>query len=100
MDLNPLHESHIRGVAVTFSVSAPNLDPAEVTAATRIEPDESARRGDSRRNRTGIQLAPEREGWWAISTRGKLASKDVREHFHYLHDRLLPHADALKQFAR
>jgi len=40
-------------VAVTFSVSAPDLDPAAVTAATGLEPDDAAYRWDERRNRAG-----------------------------------------------
>lgn len=100
MALNPLHEAHIRGVAVTFSVSAPDLDPDAVTAATGLQPDDSARRGDVRRNRAGTPLRPEAEGWWALGTRGKLESNDVREHFRYLRERLLLHAEALRDFAR
>ena len=97
--LNPLHEEHIRGVAVTFSVSARDLDPDAVTAATGLLPDHVARRGDIRTNRAGSTIDPEPEGWWSLSTRGKLASRDIREHFHYLHERLLPHAAALRAFA-
>ncbi|HEX5435805.1 MAG TPA: DUF4279 domain-containing protein [Gemmatimonadaceae bacterium] len=100
MALNPLHEAHIRSVAVTFSVAAPDLDPAAVTAATGLQPDSSARRGDERRNRAGTLLSPEREGWWALGTRGKLTSKDINDHFRYLHERLLPHASALQAFAQ
>ena len=100
MALNPLHESHIRGVTVTFSVSAPELDPDAVTAATGLAPDDAARRGDVRRNRKGTPLRPESQGWWAFGTQGKVASKDVRDHFHYLHERLLPHAETLRAFGR
>lgn len=99
MALNPLHEAHIRGVAVTFSVSARDLDPDAVTAATRLAADDAARRGDVRLNRAGVPRRPEPDGWWALETRGKVASKDVREHFRYLHERLLPHAEALRAFA-
>ncbi|HKV51250.1 MAG TPA: DUF4279 domain-containing protein [Gemmatimonadaceae bacterium] len=100
MGLNPLHEDHIRGVAVTFSVSAPDLDPDAVSAVTGLQPDDSARRGDVRRNRAGTPRRPEVEGWWALGTRGKLATKDVREHFRYLHERLLPHAETFREFGR
>lgn len=99
LGLDPLHAGHIREVAVTFSVSAPDLDPDAVTAATGLQPDRQARRGDERRNRAGKLLQPEKEGWWALGTRGKLDSRDVREHFHYLLARLLPHAGALRAFA-
>ena len=53
-----------------------------------------------RSNRAGQLLRPEQEGWWALGTRGKLESKDVREHFHYLLAFLLPHAGALRDFAQ
>ena len=99
MVLNPHHEAHIRGVAVTFSVSAPDLDPDAVTVATGLQPDRQARRGDERRNRAGKLLGFEQEGWWALGTRGKLDSKDVRVHFHYLHAQLLPHAALIRAFA-
>ena len=98
--MNPLHESHIRGVAVTFSVSAPDLDPDEATAATRLQPDSQSCRGDERRNRAGRLLRPEPEKSLTLGTRGKIDSKDVRVHFHYLHARLLPHAAALRTFAQ
>ena len=100
MTLNPLHEEHIRGVAVTFSVASPDLDPAAVTAATGLEPDDAAYRGGERRNKAGALLNPASEGRWVLGTRGKVASRDIRDHFHYLHERLLPHATALKTFAR
>jgi len=45
-------------------------------------------------------LSPATEGRWVLGTRGKVASRDIRDHFHYLNDRLLPHAAALKMFAR
>src|SRR5882672_4187740 len=99
MALNPLYEAHIVEVAVTYSVAAPDLDPDVVSAATGLRPDESARRGDARTNRAGTPLVPEREGWWALGTRGKLGSKDVRDHLRYLHERLLPHAEGLRAFA-
>src|SRR6185437_748964 len=100
MTLNPLHEEHIRGVAVTFSVSAPDLDPAAVSAATGLHPDDTAYAGGERRNKAGALLGPATEGRWVLGTRGKVPSKDIRDHFHYLHERLLPHAAALKTFAR
>jgi hypothetical protein len=97
--LNPYHEAHIREVAVRFTVSAPDLDPDAVTAVTRLLPDSQARRGDERRNWGGLLLQPEREGRWRLGTRGKLDSKDVRAHFRWLHERLLPHAAALQALA-
>jgi hypothetical protein len=99
MALSTLHESHIRGVAVRFSVSAPDLDPAVVTAAIGIVPHVSALRGDERRNKSGAILNPEPEGIWALETRGRLDSKDINEHFHYLHERLQPHAETLRRLS-
>ena len=54
---------------------------------------------DERRNHAGTVLSPEVEGWWALSTRGRVTSKDVREHLRYLHERLLPRADVFRAFA-
>jgi hypothetical protein len=84
---------------VTFSVFAPDLDPDAVSAVTGLKPDYSARRGDFRWNRAGMPLRPHGEGRWSLGTRGKLETKDVREHFRYLHERLLPHAKAFRDFA-
>src|SRR5688572_4373510 len=100
MHLNPSYEATIKSVVVTFFVSAPDLDPRDVSAAVGIAATSSARRGDERRNALGDLLRPEHEGWWALSTRGRLESKDIDEHFRDLLGRLLPHRDAFLAFAR
>ncbi len=100
MGLNPSYEATIKSVAVTFSVSAADLDPAAVSAALGVTPTRSARRGDERRNLRGALLRPEQEGWWALSTRGRVDSKDIDDHFRDLLELLLPHRESLLAFSR
>lgn len=97
--LNPSHAGHIREVAVSFCVTAPDLDPDSLSTLTGLQSDRQARRGDERRNYGGQLLAPEPSGWWLLSTRGRLDSKDIRVHMHFLLDQLLPHAETFRSQA-
>lgn len=97
--LNPSYESTIVSVAVTFSVSAPDLDPQSISEATGIAPTATARRGDERRNVRGQLLTPETEGWWALSTRDRIESRDVDDHFRDLLKLLVPYRAVLCSFA-
>lgn len=87
--------SHIGRVGVSFYLSAPDLDPAQVTAKLGVSPDSMAKRGDERRNHAGQVISPHKKGYWRISTKGKLTSKDINEHFSFLLSVLLPHQEAL-----
>jgi hypothetical protein len=98
MSLNPLHEAHIREVAVYFDLTAPDLDPESVSVVLGGS-HRSARRGDERRNVKGQVLRPHDEGWLQINTRGRVDSKDVNKHFRWLLERLLPHRDQVLGFA-
>jgi hypothetical protein len=93
MSLNPLYEEHIREVTVAFDLTAPDLDPDAVSEVVGINPTWSARRGDERRSYTGHLLDPHDEGWWQLSSRDTIDSKDINDHFRYLLTRLLPHED-------
>jgi hypothetical protein len=104
--LNPWHESHIRRGAVYFDLTAPDLDPKTVTKALGISSDQSAKRGDERRNFAGQLLLPHEVGYWRFSTliksshHKKLHSKDINDRFRYLLGRLLPHRNRILAFAR
>ena len=87
--------SHIGRVAVSFYVSAPDLNPERVTAAIGLQPHSTAKKGDERSNYAGQVISPHKKGHWKISTKGKLTSKDVNEHFSYLLGVLLPHKQTL-----
>ncbi len=100
MALSPLYLATIRRVHVEFLLSAPDLDPEEVSSALKIKPTRSAKRGDERRNPRGALLSPHKEGWWELSSEGKVKSKDINKHFEYLLKRLLPHRDLLLSFAK
>ncbi len=93
MGLNPLYEEHIREVAVDFDLTAPDLDPDAVSKEIGITSTRSAVRGDERRLPTGNELDPHNEGWWQLSSRGKVESKDINDHFRYLLAHLLPHRE-------
>jgi len=94
-ELNETHLSHIGRVRVSFYVSAPDLNPDEVTAAIGVEADLKAKRGDERRNYPGQVISPHEKGVWMISTKGKITSKDVNEHFLLLLSILVPHQEVL-----
>jgi hypothetical protein len=93
MELNPLYESHIRRVGVTFEMFGPHLDPTALTAAVGIKPDMSAKCGDERRNYGGQLLTPHEKGWWALDSRKCVDSKDINDHFQYLLSLLMPHKE-------
>jgi hypothetical protein len=81
MGISDFHASHIRKVRVAFSVSGPDLDPAQVSARLGLPPDEAHRRGDEWRNRrSGCLLRHHREGCWSVETSPRVASKDVNDH--------------------
>ena len=100
MKLSSFHLSTIRRVHVDFDLTAPKLDPDAVSLALRINPTNSARRGDERRNIKGALLQPHKEGWWQLSTKGKVKSKDIHKHFEYLLKKLLPHREDILNFAK
>jgi hypothetical protein len=100
MKLEPHYAATIRRIHVDFILSAPNLDPAKVTSALKIKPSESARRGDERRNPRGDLLSPHKEGWWRLSSEGKVKSKDINKHFEYLLKKLLPHKSTILKLAK
>jgi len=103
MSINELHASHIGRVGVDFYVASPALNPSEVTAALGIQPDKFASRGDERRNPAGGLLSPYQEGFWLLSSKGKvqgaLEAKDIDEHLMFLLKLLLPHRESILGFA-
>lgn len=77
---NPLYLSHIGRVKATYSLSAPDLDPDELTERLGLQPDYSCRRGDPRVDYKGRPLPrDENESVWLISSEG-IVSKDINEH--------------------
>lgn len=93
--INEQHASHIGRVKVDFLLSALELDPATITDWTGLHPDKMAKRGDERRNYNGDLIAPHDEGFWMISSEGKVNSKDINDHLGFLLRLLLPHRDKL-----
>jgi hypothetical protein len=100
MKLSSFHLSTIRRVRVGFDLTAPKLDPDAVSLALKIKPTNSAKRGDERRNIKGTLLQPHKEGWWQLSTQGKVKSRDINKHFEYLLKKLLPHRETILSFAK
>lgn len=93
--LNPSHEAHIGRVWVEFELTGNEIASKTVTEALGLTPDDSANKGDSRENFAGKPLTPHREGWWYLTSRDKIDSKDLRVHFHYLLEKLLPVSDKI-----
>jgi hypothetical protein len=100
MPLSPLYLATILGVHVEFDLTAPDLDPDEVSLALKLKPSRSARRGDERRNPRGTLLSHHKEGWWQLSSEGKVQSKDINKHFECLLKRLLPHKKTILRLAK
>jgi hypothetical protein len=80
----------------TLRVFGANLDPAEVSAFVGLEPTHSHRAGDAR---TG-GAAPNREGLWALSTKGLVESPDLDEHLRYLVGRVSSVRESLEAVLR
>ena len=96
-DLNEFHASHIGRVMVAFFLSARDLDPNLISQATGLEPDGSAKLGDERRNYVGNLLSPHDEGFWMLSSKGRVESKDINLHINSLLELLLPHQQTFLQ---
>jgi hypothetical protein len=96
MAINELHASHIRRVEVGFVISGPELDPETVTKTLGLQPDLTAKRGDTKPN----SLSRETEGFWRLDTRNKVPSKDINDHIHYLLALLLPRRDEILELAQ
>jgi hypothetical protein len=91
--LNELHTSHVGRVNVSFYLSASDLNPQEVTMGANILPALSAKRGDERRNYAGQLISPHKEGFWMVTSKMQIHSKDLNEHFLHLLNILLPKKD-------
>jgi len=92
-DIDEQHASHIGRVKVSFFLSALELEPMMITQSTGLHPDKMAKRGEERRNYVGHLITPHDEGFWMISSEGKISSKDINEHINFLLKLLLPHRE-------
>ena len=82
---------------VDFCLSARDLDPDVITQATGLEPYRSAKLGDERRNYAGNLVSPHDEGFWTLSSKGRVESKDINLHINSLLELLLPHQQTFIQ---
>ncbi len=85
----------VRDVHVDFLVTAPDLEPSFLTEVVGILPYASAPRGAKRFNFAGSELPPHDYGWWRLSSREAVSSKDINDHLDFLMTLLLPHADMI-----
>lgn len=99
MTISESHAAHIRQVHIEFVIESPKLDPKMVTERIGLSPSGTGRKGEQRRNFKGDVVGVEENGWWQLSTKGIVASKDINDHFHFLLDRLLPHRESVLKFA-
>lgn len=94
--LNEFYESHIGRVHVAFVISAKKLNPDTITDLVGVEPDSTATFGEHLKDYKGNDLPDLHEqGFWKISSRKNINSKDVNEHFRYILDILLPFSQEL-----
>jgi len=98
--INEEHASLIGRVQVSFFLSALELDPELISQMTRLNPDKKAKRGDERKNYKGEVITPHQEGFWMISSEGKVESKDINDHIGYLLALLLPHRSTFSDIVR
>jgi hypothetical protein len=80
-------------------VEAPSLDPEAVTKTLGISASRHACRGDERRNFNGDVIGVHECGWWKLSSKDVVVSKDINDHFRFLLDRLLPFREEIISFA-
>lgn len=88
--LNEEHERHIGRVEVSFYISARDLDPDELTKKLQIAPDSQAKRGDEQKNYVGKVVSTHEEGYWMITSKGRIDSKNINDHFEVLFRLLHP----------
>jgi len=106
MTISEHHAAHITDVNVGFVLEGPELDPASVSRALGIAPEASAHRGDARLNASGQPRPPWDHGWWRINSSSRIPSpdilvrRDINAHFSALLGALLPHREAISEFAR
>ena len=95
--ISEYHASHIVRVKVDFLVSSYDLDPTAITHLIGLNPDKSAKRGDERKNYKGDLIGPHEEGFWLLSSSGKVTSKDINDHIRGLLKILFPHRNIFLQ---
>ncbi len=100
MAISDSHAAHIGRVEVTFVLSGLNLNPDAVTTRTGIRASESARRGETRLLRHSARVRTYPGGFWKLSSKGLVVSKDINEHFDCVLDRLRPHQAAFRELAQ
>lgn len=85
----------------TVRFSSTDLDPADVTAALRLPPDHTHRRGELvlRRTKSGAVVEardPYPHGMWRMSSRSPVQSPRLSTHIEWLLSELEPKADAVR----
>ena len=68
-----------------FSLTGQDLDPAEASSIFQIEPSDSFRAGDLRKNGTRWK-----HGHWSLESKDHLESDELSAHIEWLLDRLEP----------
>jgi hypothetical protein len=100
MGISELHASHIRKVEVNFIISGHTLNSEAVTQTIGIQPDHFGCAGDEKKNFLGQTIGTNSEGFWALSTKNKVVSKDINDHLRYLLSQLLPHREEILKLAQ
>jgi hypothetical protein len=80
------------GTYATLRVYSESLDPSEMTNRLGIEPTDWQRHGEEWQS--GSQ--PAALHCWFLSSKGKVASSDVRQHLDWLLGIVVPRADAVR----
>jgi len=97
MPISESHASHIGRVEVSYWIRGAGLDPDGLTEVLGIRPTRVFRVGEPRRNAVGNQIGLHEHGFWEVTSRGKVHSKDVNDHCAVVLQPLLPHASFLRE---
>ena len=87
-------DDHIGRIKVSLYISGKDIDLEEISVLAGRTADYAVSRGDKRLNSVGKVIGIHEQSEWILSTEGRVASKDINEHFRYLF-RSISSADAL-----
>jgi hypothetical protein len=92
--INDAYETCERTLA-KLRIYGDELDPISITSLLGIEPNNSQKKGEIKRNSRGFEKKVKVGGWF-LSSEGHVQSKDVRKHLDWLLARLVPVRDQLR----
>lgn len=84
----------------TFRILADNLEPEEISAALRILPSTSARKGEPNPLLHSARPLPCRTGCWMLTSEERVTSTNLEAHLVFLLDQLEPERRKIKELSK